>query len=140
MSRSTFRTAAAACLAALSVAAVPAFAHASDDDSDPSPAGESCTTTDGEVLEDGEVRYEFQANGSALELQCNDGTLCGTTFYEEYPGIPKTYACESWGETLEHRNESRGARVLGVLVTTSVGTYGIRPVRVVSRARLAAAR
>ena len=139
MSRSTFRTAAAACLAALSIAAVPALAHAADDDSDPSP-GQSCTTVDGEVLEDGEVHYEFQGNGSVLELQCNDGTLCGTMFLTDYPGLPQRYACESWGATLEHRSESGGARVLGVLVTTAADTYRIRPVRVVSRTRLVAVR
>jgi hypothetical protein len=126
MSRHTLRTAAAAALTALSIAAVPALAHAEDNDSDPSPA--SCTTTDGTVIETGETHYEFQSDGSVLELTCNDGILCGTTFLKDHPGIPKTFACESWGETLELRNEAPRARVLGVLVTTSVGTYRIRPV------------
>jgi hypothetical protein len=138
MSRLTLRTAAAAALTALSIAAVPALAHAEDNDSDPSPAGQSCTTTDGTVLEDGETHHEFQANGSVLELQCNDGTLCGTMFLTDYPGLPQRYACESWGQTLDSRSNAPGARVLGVLVTTSAGAYRIRPVVFRARPRLAA--
>ena len=133
MSRITLRTAATAALAAVSLAAAPALAHAADNESDPSPAGESCTLTDGTVIESGEVHYEFQANGSVLELTCNDGTLCGTTFYDEHPGLPKTFACESWGETLDLSQEEPRARNLGVLVTTTAGTYRLRSV--VPRAR-----
>jgi hypothetical protein len=136
MSRLTVRTAAVAALTALSIAAVPALAHAEDNDSDPSPAGNSCTMTDGTVLEDGETHIEFQSEDNVLELTCNDGTLCGTTFSHEHPGIPVSFACESWGETVQLRSEAPRARVLGVLVTTSDGTYRVR--RVASRARVVA--
>ena len=133
MSRRTFRTAAAAALTVLSVAAVPALAHAEDNDSDPSPGGNSCTLTDGTIVEDGDNYYEFQDNGSVLELECHDGTLCGTMYFTDHPGLPRRFACESWGETLELRNQARGARVLGVLATSAAGEYRIRPV--VTRAR-----
>ena len=135
------RTALAVALSALSLAAVPGLAHAEDNDSDPSPAP-SCTTTDGTVIETGETHYEFQADGKVLELTCNDGILCGTTFYDEHPGLPKTFACESWGDTLELRESEPRARHLGVLTVSKAGAYRVvirraapvlkRPARVVA--------
>jgi len=119
------RTALAVLLSALSLAAVPGLASAADNESDPSPA-QSCTTTDGTVIETGETHYEFQANGKVLELTCNDGTLCGTTFYDDHPGLPMTYACESWGETTELvGQEQPRARHLGVLTVSRAGTYRV---------------
>jgi hypothetical protein len=119
------RTALAVLLSALSLAAVPGLAHAADDGDDPSPA-QSCTTVDGTVIETGETHYEFQAGGKVLELTCNDGILCGTTFYDEHPGIPKTYACESWGDTAELvQQEQPRARHLGVLTVTRAGAYRV---------------
>jgi hypothetical protein len=118
------RTALAVLLSALSLAAVPGMAGAADNESDPSPA--SCTTTDGTVIETGETHLEFQADGRVLELTCNDGILCGTTFYDEHPGIPKTFACESWGETAELvQQEQPRARHLGVLTVTRAGAYRV---------------
>jgi hypothetical protein len=119
------RTALAVLLSALSLAAVPGLAQAEDDGDDPSPA-QSCTTVDGTVIEAGETHYEFGANGSVLELTCSDGRLCGTTFYDEHPGIPKTFACESWGETAElAQQEQPRARHLGVLTVTRAGAYRV---------------
>ncbi len=132
MSR-TLRSTAIAAIAALSVVAAPALAHAADNESDPTPA--SCTTTDGTVIETGETHLEFGADGKVvLELTCNDGILCGATFYDEHPGIPKTFACESWGATLELREEAPRARHLGVLVMTSSGGYRIRGIATRARA------
>jgi hypothetical protein len=118
------RTAIAVLLSALSLAAVPGMANAADDGGDPSPA--SCTTTDGTVIETGETHYEFQADGRVLELTCDDGILCGTTFYDEHPGVPKTFACESWGETAKlMQQEQPRVRHLGVLTVTRAGVYRV---------------
>jgi hypothetical protein len=119
------RTALAVLLSALSLAAVPGLAQAEDDGDDPTPA-RSCETADGTVIETGETHYEFQANGKVLELTCNDGTLCGTTFYDDHPGMPMNYACESWGETSElFQQEQPRARYLGVLTVSRAGTYRV---------------
>jgi hypothetical protein len=119
------RTALAVLLSALSLAAVPGLAQAEDNGDDPTPA-QSCETTDGTVIEAGETHYEFQANGKVLELTCNDGTLCGTTFYDDHPGLPMTFACESWGETSElFQQEQPRARHLGVLAVSRAGTYRV---------------
>jgi hypothetical protein len=121
-----FRRAAIAALTALTLGAAPALAQAEDNGTDPSPAPESCQMTDGDTLESGETHYEFQSGGKVLELECQDGTLCGTMLGAN--GLVLSYACESWGETVQHRNDARGARQLGVLVTQADGVYRIRAV------------
>jgi len=128
MPRRTLRSLAVTAAAAFALGAAPALAHAADDDTDPSAEqGASCTMTDGSTLEDGEEHFEFQANGHVLQLTCDDGTLCGAMYGAQH-NVPLSYACESWGDTVERRSEARGARVVGVLVTTRAGSYRIRPV------------